>query len=135
MNLDLPTAGKVMREIEAIMRLIVGAALVDGRIDAGELERLRGVAKSVGAGQVLRQVMNDVYAKQDRLHDTADVLAWVREAAEQMAGAGDQTRFVTAYAISQVVREDGHLAPEEADYKEAILAALGDSTADDTRGR
>ena len=114
-----------MREIEAIIRLIVGAALVDGRIDAGELERLRGVAKSVGAGQVLRQVMNDVHAKQDRLHDTADVLAWVGGAADQIARSGEQTRFVTAYAISQVVREDGRLAPEETDYRTAILAALG----------
>ena len=46
-----------MSEIEAIMRLIVGAAMVDGRIDADELERLRGVAQSVGASRVMRRVM------------------------------------------------------------------------------
>ena len=48
----------------------------------------------------------------------------LQPAAQQMAKAGEQTRFVTAYAISQVVKEDGHVAPEETDYRSAILTAL-----------
>ncbi len=122
-----------MSEIEAIIRLIVGAALVDGRIDADELERLRGVSKSVGAGKVLTLVMNDLHRQQDRLKDPTDVLEWVAPAKERIAQSGDQTRFVTAYAISQVVREDGHLAPEETDYRNAILTALGCAQDDDAR--
>lgn len=114
-----------MSEIEAIMRLIVGAAIVDGRIDADELERLRGVAQSVGANRVMRRVMDDLHAHQHRLVGPDDVLAWVEPAKAQIAQAGEQTRFVAAYAISRVVREDGHLGAEEDVYRTRVLAALG----------
>ena len=114
-----------MREIEAIMRVIVGAALSDGHADSRELSRIRILADAVGAKKVMNAVMTDVHRHQGQLNTTAQVIAWAQPAAARLSTADQQTRFLAACAIDRVIKEDGRLAADESTYRGALLAFIG----------
>ena len=113
-----------MNELEAIIRLVVGAAMVDGRVDSAELNRIRVLARSVGAGSTLRTVIEELHRKQHELQTAAHVIEWVRPAARQIAAATKPTRFMAACAIARIVKEDGVIVADESAYQEAILEQL-----------
>ena len=114
-----------MREIEAIIRLIVGAALVDGTIDTDEIKRLRSIARSAGAGRVLSGVLDDLYTQQHVLKTPAQVLDWVNPSALRIARSDESVRFLTLHAITRLVNEDGRVVDAENTYQEAILEIIG----------
>ena len=113
-----------MSEIEAVIRVVLGAALVDGEIDARELARLKEVAGSVRAEETLKAVILDLQAAQAELTDLADVINWVRPAAEVLSQAAEQTRFIAVYAIDRMVADDEAIRARlvwRVDDNEAVL--------------
>jgi hypothetical protein len=113
-----------MSEIEALIRIVLGAAMVDGEVDQRETQRLKQVARSVSADAVLKSVLSDLVDTQAKLVDVASVLSWVTPAARVLAQGGDQTKFVAAYAIDRVVADDGALKQSEIEYRDGILALI-----------
>ncbi len=113
-----------MSEIEAVIRVVLGAALVDGEIDARELARLKEVAQSVRAEETLKTVILDLQAVQSELVDLATVLNWVRPAAEILSRAAEQTRFIAVYAIDRIVADDQQVRDIEMTYRDAVTRII-----------
>ncbi len=113
-----------MSEIEGVIRVVLGAALVDGEIDARELARLKEVAGSVRAEETLKAVILDLQAVQAELTDLAAVINWVRPAAEVLSKAAEQTRFIAVYAIDRMVADDEAIRDIEMTYRAAVTEII-----------
>ena len=119
-----------MREIEAIMRLLVGSALSDGGADSQELTRIRAIADSVGARQVLNHVMKDIHRHQGQLNTLTALTDWIRPAAEVVRSANQQTRLLAMCAMDRIIREDGRILTDESEYRKVIQGLISQTTDD-----
>ena len=114
-----------MGELEAVLRLILGVSLVDGRIQESERQRLKAVALSVNAGPLLEKLLVEVSTVRFGFENTHDLVQWARPAAERLAYGSDQVKFMARYTLDRFAAIDGTPVDHELSFTKAIGDIIG----------